>query len=86
MSYKIEYVGSIKKQVKKIPQNQLGKILASIHKKLSEDPLSNSVPLKNPNLPDRRMREGDYRVSFDIDTKENLISVISIKHRKESYE
>lgn len=85
MSFKIEFANSIKKQIRKIPSKQLSKIINSIKEKLAEDPLENSEPLKNPNLPDRRMREGDYRVSFDINKKEGLVSVISIKHRKESY-
>lgn len=87
MSYTVKYAKTVAKQIKKgkIPKSQVEKILAKI-KTLAEDPLGNSEPVKDQNLPNHRFRIGVYRALFNIDEKKKIINVILIKHRKDCYD
>ncbi len=35
---------------------------------------------------DYRLRSGDFRILFDIDTKRRIITILKIGHRKDVYE
>lgn len=44
----------------------------------------NSLPLKHP-LSGFRLRVGDWRVFYSVDTTAKVISVYAIRHRREAY-
>ena len=83
--YKAEFPKSFKKSIKKIPTDSLNSCKKAITDCL-DNPKSKSDKVKDPNLPDRKIRVGNYRILFDIDEDERIIYVIAIKHRKECYE
>jgi len=82
--YKLKYATSTKKEFKRIDKSSALKILGKLEE-FCEDPLKNAESLKNPNLPGYRFRIGQYRVMVDIDTKNEIISVVKVGHRKEIY-
>jgi len=84
-AYKIEYAACIKRQLRNIDKQYHPAIKTTIED-IATDPIKKSVKLKNPNLPERRSRKGDYRILFDIDKEKKLMEVKAIKHRSEVYE
>lgn len=47
--------------------------------------LKNIKKLSHHPVADYRLRIGDYRVLFDIDSQENTIDILKIGHRKDIY-
>jgi mRNA interferase RelE/StbE len=70
------------KDLKKIDNIQVQKILKSISTLNNYPNVSNIKKLTNHNPP-FRLRVGNYRVLFDIE--DNILIISRIKHRKESY-
>ena len=73
---------SAKKDLKKLPKHIALKILKEIEKLENYPNISNIKKLKNF-YPPFRLRIGNYRVLFDIE--DDILIVVNIKHRKESY-
>ncbi len=71
-----------KKNLKKLPKNIIGIILKKLYS-IKDNPLRYIERLKKSHL--WKLRIGDYRVIMMIDTKEEVINVIKIGHRKNIY-
>ena len=81
--YKVEFAKSVRKDFKKIPQLEVGKILNAIFE-LAKDPRPpSSKKLKGEKL--YRIRIGNYRVIYEIQDERLLVSVIKLGHRKDVY-
>ncbi|MBU0958613.1 MAG: type II toxin-antitoxin system RelE/ParE family toxin [Nanoarchaeota archaeon] len=74
--------GSIR-QLNKLPSLLSCRILKKVEE-LKEDPFSKDIK-KLKGEPGFRLRVGDYRVIFDIDFRDNLISVLRLGYRKNIY-
>ena len=83
--YNIVYAKIIKKHIKSIIPDQLIKIKEKIEI-TAEDPFKRSDKVKNPNLPERKIRIGNFRVLFDIDEDNRNLIIKAIKPRGEVYE
>ncbi len=83
-SYKIEWRKSTKKDLRKIPPQQVKKIISSVET-LGSDPF----PPGNTKLTGSeftyRIRVGDYRVVYEVRELEILIEVVRVRHRKDVY-
>lgn len=84
--YKIEYLESVKDDLKSITKADKIKIKKSIEKKIAINPIEFGKPLQYSLKGLRRLRVGDYRVIFQIDQNHNIILIVKIGHRKEIYE
>lgn len=87
MSWKIEYLKSIQKEVRKIDRGIQKKIREYLENKVAnlDDPRDIGKPLKG-NLGELwRYRIGDYRVICEIQNKTITVLVIHIGHRKNVY-
>ena len=73
---------SAKKDLKKLPKQDALKILKEIEKLENFPHISNIKKLKNF-YPPFRLRVGNYRILFDVE--DDVLIVVNIKHRKESY-
>lgn len=71
-----------KKDLKKLPKNIVDIILKKIYS-IKDNPLRYIERLKQSHL--WKLRIGDYRAILQINTKENIINVLKIGHRKEIY-
>lgn len=82
--YTILYRATVAKELRKIPKGDLRRIIEKIES-LKNDPYpSGAVKLHgSSNL--FRIRFGDYRILYEVGSKELTILVIKIGHRREVY-
>ena len=82
-TYKIEFVKSAQKEMKKLPHDVSLRINKQI-KKLSENPRVGNV---RPMVGSKswRLRASEYRVVYDINDKKITILIIRGRHRKNAY-
>ncbi|MCH8318287.1 MAG: type II toxin-antitoxin system RelE/ParE family toxin [Bacteroidetes bacterium] len=85
MCYSLKYAKSVKKQLKRIDKALISNILNKTEE-YSKEPVKNSEKVKDPNLPERKFRVGNYRILFDLDKENKIVQVKKIAHRKEVYE
>jgi len=81
--YEVFFKESVHKDLKKIPKNDLIKILACIEK-LSNEP----QPVGCEKLTDQelyRIRQGRYRIVYSIQDSELTVWIIKVAHRKSVY-
>ena len=81
--YRIALRKSVVRDMRRIPNPDLRRILATIDS-LSEDPR----PAGSEKLSGQeryRVREGDYRVIYEIKDEEVLVVVVKVGHRKDVY-
>ncbi|MEK6645977.1 MAG: type II toxin-antitoxin system RelE/ParE family toxin [Candidatus Firestonebacteria bacterium] len=80
-SFKVEWKNSAEHDIRNIDRQYISKIL-NVIETLSENPF----PIQSKKLRDSessyRIRIGDYRVIYQIDTKEKIVTIYHIRHRK----
>ncbi len=81
--YEIEFKKSVDKDVRSIPTLDLKKILLRIDALRDEPRPPGSVKLAGEEF--YRIRQGDYRIVYEIQDAKLLIMVIKIGHRREVY-
>ena len=82
MEYKIQFKGSVKKDLKNIDKDDIKRIFANIEEKLSKDPYLGE-PLYGKFKGLYKYRVGDYRVIYAIE--KNEVWILKIGHRKHIY-
>jgi len=83
-SYKIEVLSSADHDARKIDRKNLKRILESVHS-LKENPFPAGFRKLKYAESGYRIRMGDYRVLYDVDTQNKIVSIFHIRHRKEAY-
>jgi len=83
-SYEIEWKHTAEKDLRNIDRQFIAKILEAVES-LSTNPLpTNCRKLKDAeNF--YRIRIGDYRVIYQVNSHEQLITIYHVRHRKEAY-
>ena len=82
--YKLEFIKSVKKDLKHLPKNDIVKILDRIYG-LS----ANSRPKQSKKLTGQekyRLRYGKYRILYEIRDQLLLITIVKVGHRKNIYQ
>tara|TARA_Y100000310_G_scaffold109178_2_gene107617 strand:- start:2124 stop:2375 length:252 start_codon:yes stop_codon:yes gene_type:complete len=79
---KIVIQPSAKKDLKKLEKNIVEVILRKLYA-IRDDPIRHIIRLKGGPL--WKLRIGDYRLIMHIDTKEGIVNVVKIGHRKNIY-
>jgi len=83
-SYSLAFKPSVEKDLRSIPHSIVTRIIAHIDR-LPSDPF----PLQSAKLQGAerlyRLRVGDYRVVYEVDTEERVIIVQHIRHRRDVY-
>jgi len=82
-NYKIEIKKSAAKEIEKLPQNMLRRVLEKI-KLLSADPRPSGCK-KLSGEEKYRIRIGEYRVLYEIIDDKLVIFVVKVSHRKDVY-
>ncbi len=85
MEYKVIYSASVTKDLAKISPQLRGKILSKIEGYLALDPQRLGEMLTGSFKGYRRYRFGDYRVIYSIESKQIIIRVFRIGHRRYVY-
>jgi len=82
-SYSIELKRSAAKELTQLPPNDRGRIIARIQA-LADDP--RPVGAEKLSGQDRyRVRQGDYRILYEIEDQVLRIMVVKIGHRRDVY-
>ena len=81
--YSIRFSESVHKDIKKIPQNDVKKILEHIDSLAIEPRPYGYKKLKGQE--NYRIRQGNYRIIYSIRDIELMILILTIGHRKDVY-
>ncbi len=83
--FKIFYAKSVEKDLRGIPIENLQKIKKEIDHLIEFPDVKNVKKLTHHPVSDFRLKVGNYRVLFDVDTTNKAIYILKIGHRKEVY-
>ena len=81
--YKIIWSASAEKELRKLEHGIAGRIYAKVSS-LSSNPFRNAIKLAGEK--GYRIRIGDYRVLFDVDSKTVSILILKVGHRSIVYD
>ena len=81
--YDLQVRPSVWKDVEKIPKKDLKKILARIES-LRDEPRS-TASVKLSGLEYYRLRQGDYRIVYEIDDLHSIVTIAKVGHRGDVY-
>jgi mRNA interferase RelE/StbE len=81
--YRVVFRKSVAQDLRSIPNRDLRKILTTIET-LSEEPRPSGVE-KLSGQDRYRIRQGNYRIIYEINDKEVIVVVVKVEHRKEVY-
>ncbi len=85
VSYKIIFTQNSEKELRKIPSPDLTRIMTKIST-LSHQPRPPGIQMLKGENRYFRLRQGDYRIIYDVNDSEQKITVVKIGHRREVYE
>lgn len=83
-NYKIEISSTAEKALKKIPKKDLAKIVESIQI-LSYNPYPEGCRKLAGEEGAYRIRQGTYRIIYEVEGKKLIILILKIGHRKDIY-
>jgi mRNA interferase RelE/StbE len=85
--YQIEYLDTVvDEDIPALPKSMREIIKRAIEERPTADPIGLGKPLRYSLIGHRRLRVGDYRIVYRIDSKKHSVLIVIIKHRKEVYE
>ncbi len=82
--YDIAFKRQVEKDLRKIDQRYRKTILDDIEKLKKNPRPANSRKLSGTEMT-HRLRVGDYRVIYQVDDKNKIITVFYVRHRKDAY-
>ena len=82
--YKIEISSTAEKSLKKIPQKDISKIIEAIQQ-LAISPFPSGSRKLRGEEGIFRIRQGNYRIIYEVVDKKLIILILKIGHRKEVY-
>ena len=84
-SYRISWKRSAQKELRKLPQQEIQRILRAVEA-LVGDPYPSGVRKLVGSEQSYRIRIGDYRVVYSIAAAKLIIEIVRVRHRKDVYE
>jgi mRNA interferase RelE/StbE len=86
-THEIEYLISVvEEDAPSLPKRIKSIIKKAIEERLMIDPVGFGKPLRYSLRGHRRLRVGDYRIVYRIDSEKMVVIVAAIKHSKDVYE
>jgi mRNA interferase RelE/StbE len=82
-SYRLVFKRSVAKDLRSLPKGDVAKVMARILA-LAEDPRGPGCE-KLSGLDRYRIRQGDYRILYEIQDLIVTVVVVKVAHRKEAY-
>lgn len=83
--YSIQYLDSVKHDLKNLSKSTKDKLKKAIEKKLMINPIEFGKPLQYSLKGLRRLRVEDYRIIYQINLESHVVLIVKIGHRKEVY-
>ncbi len=84
ISYNIRWKSSARKEIKKLPKDIILKIVDAVEK-LAENPFSTDSRKIVGAQRTYRIRVGNYRIVYSVESDNLVILIIRIRHRKDVY-
>jgi mRNA interferase RelE/StbE len=83
--YEVRFTPAVDRQMSKLPQAIRSRVIARAEA-LADNPRPHGVKmLTNARQGTYRVREGDYRIVYDIEDDVLLVLVVRVAHRREVY-
>jgi mRNA interferase RelE/StbE len=84
--YQIETASRrVEKEISTLPRRTRERVIQAI-RKLSDDPRHQGTRKLSGEMPGAwRIRVGDYRVIYDIDDDQRIVTILAALHRREAY-
>ena len=83
-SYSINLKRSVEKELRRLPGAQLPRVLSAIDQ-LALDPHPRSATKLSGAETLYRVRVGDYRLIYEVDTETREVTIHYLRHRREAY-
>jgi mRNA interferase RelE/StbE len=83
-SYEIQFQPSVRKDLRKLSPDDVSRILAKIEMLASEPFPLQAIQLQGVEQL-YRIRVGDYRIVYGVDTSAGYVLVYHVRHRREVY-
>lgn len=84
-SFKILFKRSAEKELRRISPPYLSQILKKINS-LAAEPRPEGIQMLKGENRHFRLRQGDYRIIYEVDSVRGEVVIIKIGHRREVYE
>ena len=81
--YRVIVPKNVARELKKLPPDHRSKLFKAIEALAQEPRPAGCVKLKVKDLGEYRIREGSFRVLYDVDDEEKLVAIIAVKRRQE---
>lgn len=83
--YTIVYTKVVEKQLRRLPGQLLGAVIRKIAS-LAENPRQPGVKRLQGNRELYRVRQGDYRIIYEIHDESVTVMVVKVGHRRDVYD
>lgn len=83
-SYEIQYAPSFEKDLRSIPKQDRRKILKRIGSLASNPRPAGAIKLTGKSV--YRVRQGDYRIVYDLIDRKLVVLVLGVGHRRDVYD
>jgi mRNA interferase RelE/StbE len=84
VSYSIRFKSSAEKDLRRLPRDLVSRVMEKIEA-LRLEPFSNKSIKISGSERHYRLRIGDYRIVYEVDAKDKLITIHYIRHRSVVY-
>ena len=83
-SYNITFKPSVEKDLRPLPKSVVARVMERIEK-LKDEPFPQQVVKLSGTERLYRIRVGDYRIVYEVDTEAKQITIHYVRHRREVY-
>ena len=83
-SYKLEILKSVNKKKKKIDKSYIEPIFKAIQS-LADNPFPPQCKKLKGSESSYRIRVGSYRIIYEIEAKNRVVTIFHIRHREDAY-
>ena len=83
-SFEIQWRSSTKKDLRRIPQEHVARIVATVAQ-LAQEPLPHGSEKLTGSDHTYRVRVGDYRVVYELLRSAGIVEIQRVRHRKDIY-
>ncbi|MDZ4657616.1 MAG: type II toxin-antitoxin system RelE/ParE family toxin [Bythopirellula sp.] len=83
-SFKLQWRSSTKKDLRKLPRQELPRIIAAAEG-LATDPFPSGCEKLSGTEHTYRIRIGDYRLVYEVVSAEQVVEIQRVRHRKDVY-
>jgi mRNA interferase RelE/StbE len=83
-SYRLILSSSFERDIRKLPNTVVARVMAKA-RTLADDPFPQGVKKLHGKEDTYRLRVGDYRVVYSVDTRAKVVDLIYARHRKDIY-